>query len=48
MWLREGEHVLMSRAVNAIGQTQPRSASWNPAGYLRNIVESTRVTAVAS
>src|SRR6185312_3806318 len=48
VWLREGEHVLMSRAVNAIGQTQPRSASWNPAGYLRNIVESTRVTAVAS
>jgi mono/diheme cytochrome c family protein len=44
VWLREGEHVLMSRAVNAIGQTQPRSASWNPAGYLRNIVESTRIT----
>jgi hypothetical protein len=36
----------MVRAVNRIGQGQPASALWNPAGYMRNVVESTRVVAV--
>lgn len=34
-----GAAVWMSRAINRIGQTQPMEALWNPAGYLRNVVE---------
>lgn len=30
---------LMVRAVNAIGETQSLEPLWNPAGYLRNVVE---------
>jgi len=40
-----GEHSLMVRAVNRIGQSQPSTALWNAAGYMRNVVETTRVTA---
>jgi hypothetical protein len=43
--LAPGSHELKVRAVNAIGQSQPMDALWNPAGYMRNVVESTRVTA---
>jgi sulfite dehydrogenase len=43
--LTPGRHELKVRAVNAIGQSQPSEALWNPAGYLRNVVETTRVTA---
>ncbi len=43
--LSRGAHDLQVRAVNAIGQSQPSEALWNPAGYLRNVVETTRVTA---
>ena len=43
---RKGNHELLVRAVNRIGQGQPASALWNPAGYMRNVVESTRVVAV--
>ena len=27
------------------GETQPLEALWNPAGYMRNVVETLRVTA---
>jgi sulfite dehydrogenase (cytochrome) subunit A len=40
-----GEHVLMSRASNRAGETQPLEARWNPAGYMRNVVEPVRVRA---
>jgi sulfite dehydrogenase len=43
--LSPGTHELKVRAVNAIGQSQPSEALWNPAGYLRNVVETTRVIA---
>ncbi|MRI55507.1 oxidase [Methylobacterium sp. DB1607] len=43
--LPAGEHRLRVRAVNRIGQSQPLEPLWNPAGYLRNVVETTRVTA---
>ena len=42
---RSGPIALQVRAVNRIGQTQPLSALWNPAGYMRNVVETTRVVA---
>jgi hypothetical protein len=35
----------MVRAVNRIGQSQPMEPLWNPAGYMRNVVETVRVTA---
>jgi len=43
--LERGTHELRVRAVNAIGQSQPLDALWNPAGYMRDVVETTRVTA---
>jgi DMSO/TMAO reductase YedYZ molybdopterin-dependent catalytic subunit len=43
--LPKGEHSLIVRATNRIGQSQPMSALWNPAGYMRNVVETTRVVA---
>jgi len=43
--LSKGEHVLMVRATNRVGQSQPMEALWNPAGYMRNVVERTSVTA---
>lgn len=43
--LAKGENKLMVRATNRIGQSQPMEALWNPAGYMRNVVETTRVTA---
>jgi hypothetical protein len=44
--LPKGEHELKVRAVNRIGQSQPMTALWNPPGYMRNVVETTRVHAV--
>jgi DMSO/TMAO reductase YedYZ molybdopterin-dependent catalytic subunit len=42
---RPGNYELRVRAVNRIGQTQPMAPLWNPAGYMRNVVETTRVVA---
>ncbi len=36
---RPGDHRIMVRAVNRIGESQGREPLWNPAGYLRNVVE---------
>ncbi|MCS0657513.1 molybdopterin-dependent oxidoreductase [Massilia terrae] len=44
--LPKGRHELKVRAVNRIGQSQPMTALWNPPGYMRNVVETTRVVAV--
>ncbi len=35
----EGSHILMSRATNAAGQTQPLEPEWNPNGYLYNAAQ---------
>ncbi|MFL6826482.1 MAG: molybdopterin-dependent oxidoreductase [Bradyrhizobium sp.] len=43
--LGAGSHELRARATNNAGDTQPTEAKWNPAGYLRNVVETVRVTA---
>jgi DMSO/TMAO reductase YedYZ molybdopterin-dependent catalytic subunit len=40
-----GAHELKVRATGNDGKTQPMEASWNPAGYMRNVVETVRVTA---
>jgi len=43
---RKGEFKLMVRATNMQGDIQPATASWNPGGYARNVVETTRLLAV--
>ena len=43
--LPPGRHALRVRATNRIGQSQPLEPLWNPAGYMRNVVEVTNVTA---
>ena len=40
-----GAGELRVRAINRIGQSQPDTSLWNPAGYMRNGVESVKVTA---
>jgi DMSO/TMAO reductase YedYZ molybdopterin-dependent catalytic subunit len=42
--LAAGSHELKVRATNNGGDTQPAEPRWNPAGYLRNVIETTRVT----
>jgi sulfite dehydrogenase len=46
IWLElaAGERELQVRATGNDGKVQPMQALWNPAGYLRNVVETTRVT----
>ena len=41
---RRGPLELKVRATNRIGQSQPMTALWNPMGYMRNVVETTRLT----
>ena len=36
---RPGPYRLMARATNRTGESQPSDPLWNPAGYLRNVVE---------
>jgi sulfite dehydrogenase (cytochrome) subunit A len=43
--LAAGNTELKVRATNNAGEGQPMEPLWNPAGYLRNVVETVRVTA---
>ena len=43
--LAAGDHALKVRATSNAGETQPMEPRWNPAGYLRNVVETVRVSA---
>jgi hypothetical protein len=43
---RAGQFNLKVKATNRIGQSQPLEPLWNPAGYMRNVVETVRVNAV--
>jgi DMSO/TMAO reductase YedYZ molybdopterin-dependent catalytic subunit len=43
--LAAGSHDLKVRATSNGGEVQPAESLWNPAGYLRNGIETTRVTA---
>jgi hypothetical protein len=40
---QNGPAELKCRAFNRIGETQPLEPLWNPAGYLRNVVETVKV-----
>jgi hypothetical protein len=45
VWLAAGAHELKVRATSNVGETQPMERLWNGAGYLRNVIETVRVTA---
>lgn len=40
-----GRYALRVRATNQEGQTQPNEPRWNPAGYMRNVIETVHVSA---
>ncbi|MEQ1859865.1 MAG: molybdopterin-dependent oxidoreductase [Chthoniobacteraceae bacterium] len=42
---RAGEYKLRVKATNRLGQSQPLDPLWNPAGYMRNVVETVHITA---
>jgi hypothetical protein len=44
---RQGSMELLVKATNRLGESQPMEALWNPSGYMRNVVERTRVEVVA-
>ncbi len=43
--LPPGRHALKVRARSNAGETQPAEQPWNPAGYLRNLIETVTVEA---
>lgn len=43
---QKGDLDLRVRARSHAGEIQPMTPRWNPAGYMRNVVESTQVTVV--
>ncbi len=43
---RAGAYTLMVRALNRIGESQDEEPLWNPAGYLRNVIERVGVRAI--
>ncbi len=40
---KAGEYVIMSRATDSQGRTQPEHAAWNPSGYLYNAIDQVKV-----
>ena len=38
-----GSYLIMARATDSAGRTQPLAASWNPSGYFWNVVEQVRI-----
>ena len=38
-----GSFVVMSRATDSQGRTQPVVPSWNPAGYIYNVIDRVRI-----
>jgi sulfite oxidase len=49
MWkpARSGSFVVMCRATDDRGRVQPAVASWNPAGYMYNVIDRVRVNVEA-
>jgi len=41
----KGGYTLMVRCTNTAGDVQPDQPNWNPAGFMRNVIEATPVTA---
>jgi len=43
--LPAGDAALMVRATNTDGLAQPATPNWNPSGFMRNVIETTRLVA---
>jgi DMSO/TMAO reductase YedYZ molybdopterin-dependent catalytic subunit len=43
---QKGSHALMVRCTNLAGSVQPGSPNWNNGGFMRNVIETVKVTAV--
>ncbi|HEV7403194.1 MAG TPA: molybdopterin-dependent oxidoreductase [Chthoniobacteraceae bacterium] len=43
----KGNVEIKVKATNRLGESQPMEPLWNPAGYMRNVVETTRVQVTA-
>ena len=43
--LPHGDAAVMVRATNTDGLAQPATPNWNPSGFMRNVIETTRLTA---
>ncbi len=41
-----GDYQLQCCAISRKGETQPKEPRWNPSGYMRNVIETVRVSAV--
>src|SRR4029077_15278284 len=41
-----GEHLLMVRCTNRNGVSQPATPTWNTSGFMRNLIERTKVVAI--
>ncbi len=41
----KGDYTLMARCTNTDGDAQPSEPNWNPAGFMRNVIESTQISA---
>jgi DMSO/TMAO reductase YedYZ molybdopterin-dependent catalytic subunit len=41
-----GAYNVLTRCTNSNGVPQPDTSNWNPAGFMRNVIESTDITAV--
>ena len=39
-----GSLTLMARCTNTAGLAQPAAPNWNPAGFMRNVIETVRLT----
>nr|WP_232037438.1 molybdopterin-dependent oxidoreductase [Sphingobium amiense] len=46
MTLEPGAHRILVRATSGSGETQPMQQRWQPAGYMRNIVEGVELNAL--
>jgi sulfite oxidase len=44
---KAGEYVIMSRATDDQGRTQPEAAAWNPSGYLYNAIDQVKIHVAA-
>jgi len=42
----QGEYGFQVRCTNSNGVSQPDAPNWNPAGFMRNVVESIRIVAI--
>jgi sulfite oxidase len=40
---KAGEYTIMSRATDDQGRIQPRTAAWNPSGYLYNAIDQVKI-----